>query len=310
MSKKHSPIDDLFNSLYGFYPAKAGTAYEMLVDAAYAITHGGDMKHDQKIKSQYCDTDYQIDGLATSENGSQRMIEAKDYTIRNESVGRGDLQKLQGALTDLNVEGGVFASATDYTKDAKEYAEGSHINPRQVPIELYHIRPSVAEDEDGRIKEILCTINARSLNFTPSCISPIFSEASKDVFDEENLLGKPIRLTLDRIYDSNGSTKFTIMEYSLKLNKLVDIEDHTQTRITGVEQMDNVFIKLETGRLCPISGLEYDIDIEDISYSFAINQEGNPVILVKSHDGSIDTLLTDEQLKKCHFDKNGHMNML
>ena len=38
-------------------------------------------------------------------------------------VGRPDLQKLQGALTDLpQIKEGYFTSATDYSCDAKKYA--------------------------------------------------------------------------------------------------------------------------------------------------------------------------------------------
>ena len=40
------------------------------------------------------------------------MVESKDYTIDDRKVGRPDLQKLQGALTDLpQIKDGIFTSA-------------------------------------------------------------------------------------------------------------------------------------------------------------------------------------------------------
>lgn len=50
------------------------------------------------------------DGLLNGET----MVESKDYTIDDRKVGRPDLQKLQGALTDLpQIKDGIFTSATD-----------------------------------------------------------------------------------------------------------------------------------------------------------------------------------------------------
>ena len=34
---KHSPIDDLYNELFGEYPQKAGTALERLATIAYNV---------------------------------------------------------------------------------------------------------------------------------------------------------------------------------------------------------------------------------------------------------------------------------
>ena len=93
--KKKSPIDNLFFDIFGYYPNKAGTAYEILVAAAIKIITGETIHYDQNLKGIYSKTNYQIDAINESEN---KIIEAKDYTIQNKKVGRPDLQKLQGAL--------------------------------------------------------------------------------------------------------------------------------------------------------------------------------------------------------------------
>lgn len=293
---KSSSIDELFKRLFGYIPKKAGTAYEILSGIANTIVRDAIVKHNQKIKSNFCDTKYQIDGLLSSKDSSQTMIEAKDYTSRNEPVGRGDLQKMQGALTDLEVIDGIFASATGYTKDAKEYAAATYVNPRQIPIELMDIRPSTLDDEKQRIKTIPVNINARGLNFTPDCIQPIFGENARKFAHQNNLCGNPI--SLYTIYDKDGRAIFTVEDYAKGLNRFVDINDHNQREISGSTLMKGAYLLLGNGMLCPIDGLRYKIDIFDVNTEFSITQEGKPVLLIKSLYGPVNKLLTDEQLKK------------
>src|SRR6188474_416562 len=136
-----SPIDELFKEMFGYYPNKAGQGYELIVAAAIHIVTGEQTSSNDHYRGLYSGTDYQIDAVISNED-VKHMVEAKDYTINNRKVGRGDLQKMQGALTDLDFERGVFASATDYTNPAKKYSRGTDINPIQKGIDLYHIRPS------------------------------------------------------------------------------------------------------------------------------------------------------------------------
>lgn len=296
--KELSQIDKLFYKLMGYCPAKAGAAYEIISDAVYAIVKGVNVKHNQFIKTQYCDTKFQLDGLAQADNGDKQMIECKDYTISNSPVGRGELQTLQGALTDLDVTSGVFTSATDFTEDAKEYAKGTYKNPKQVGIDLMHVRPSQDSDRKGRIEKICCTINARGLDFKSNCIKPIFGKGAKEIFEKQGLIGKPLSLKLEYIFNSKGEPQTSIHDYTLGLNKLVKLDDHTQTKIQGKDLMDDACISLADGTLCPIEGMLYDIPIYDFNYEFTINQKGEPVILVKSQDGTTDKLITDKQLKE------------
>lgn len=227
MDKKKSTVDELFYQLYGYCPKKAGTALEILSGIAYSIINKDVVvKHDQKIKSDFCDTAYQLDGLVARPDGANEMIEAKDYTARNERVGRGDLQKMQGALTDLDVQRGKFVSATDYTKDAKEYAKGTQQNRRQVPIDLFQIYPSTKEDEKGRVKEIVVSMNVRCLDFASSQIIPIFDEKGLEFLKSHGFSNRHLALRIDSIYDKNGKVIQSIMEFTRDLNKLVDIKDH------------------------------------------------------------------------------------
>lgn len=212
---------------------------------------------------------------------------------------------MQGALTDLNVQNGIFTSATDYTKDALEYAKGTYRNQRQVPIDLMHVRPSVEEDEKERIKEIVVGVNVRGLNFSPSSIKVNFGERGLDFLRNNGFAGQSLNLCLDTIYGKNGNTMLTIPEYTTELNKLVNAQDHSQKEIVGETKMNDAYIKIENDILCPIAGLSYKIAIYDFNYEFSITQDGKPVLLIKSVDGSVNKLLTDEELKKYMVDEDG-----
>lgn len=91
-----SPIDELFYSLMGFYPTKEGAAYEIISAAALSLLEHREAKHNQFLIGLSA-SQYQLDGLIENDT----MIESKDYTKRGAKVGRDDLQKMEGALTDL-----------------------------------------------------------------------------------------------------------------------------------------------------------------------------------------------------------------
>lgn len=51
-----------------------------------------------------------------------------------------------------------------------------------------------------------------------------------------------------------------------------------------------------------IDAIQYKIPTYTDVCTFSINQDGHPVLLIKSEDGSINKLFTDQQLKQYVFD--------
>ena len=301
---KHSPIDDLYYELFGEYPQKAGTALERLATIAYNEICAQSTMVDQHIKGTYSGTDYQLDGLAVR-NGRQEMIEAKDYSISGEKVGRDDIQKLNGALVDLDaVHRGVFASATDYTKPAVEYAMASEKMPHSKPIDLYQVRNSTELDEEGRIKVIHVEINAFWLDFDTGIYKPIFTKNGRDSILHDYPKGAELAYTLSEFTDQEGNVKKTIAELSSTTNKEVKM-DADQKVVEGVWDLQGLYVRFPNGKYYEIARLEYSIPIAVCKESFDITREGKACLLVKSQDGVINTLLTDEQLKQYHFKDDG-----
>ncbi len=289
-----SPIDQLYEEIMGDVPAKAGTAYERLATAAYVLVHGVDAKFNQYLTG-LTGSRYQLDGLASSDT----MIEAKDYTIRGEKVGREDLQKQEGALVDLpSIKKGVFASATDYTSESDKYAEGSGINPMMKEITIYEIRPSTEEDKKGRVWTIEVRFNAAWLDITPENVRPVYVKGEIERLNS-NLLskgykeGEPIKLTSTELYDASGNVLTTILDFTRNHQPHIsDIVD----KVTEMIPFPS-YLKIE-GDMYAIKGLKYcDVPIERISEVFTIEKHGNAKLLVKSEKDGVNKLVTDIELR-------------
>ena len=295
MSYEKSPIDEFFYGIYGFYPEKAGQAYELLVNAALKIINkDSDVKYNQFKEGIYSQQKYQLDGI----KDDKESIEAKDYTIRNEKVGTPDVQKQEGGLIDLPYEGGIFASATGYTRNAEKYAEGTYKNPNGKPIDLYDIRPSTEEDEEGRIKTIIVNINSIYLDFNNWTVTPIFTKESRD--ELLNQFGENrIPIMMGAIYNSDKSIFITVKDWTNSLNSLINFENNNDVLI-GETDFSNKYILIQDA-LYGISKIRYQIPIRRDSQELRIEQDGNACLLVKNSDGTTNTLLTDVQLKNINF---------
>lgn len=291
-----SPIDELFNELYGYYPNKSGQSFEMIVAAAFKLLMQTDIGYDQRIRGDFSETVYQLDGLIESKS----MIEAKDFTIHDKKVGRDDIQKLQGALTDLPIEKGIFASATDYTKPAQKYADSSLKNPMQKPIELFHIRPSTLTDETGRIKKIVINMSMHIPNYTNSKMQLVWTKDGVEKLIKNDLANKNIPFSIDRFYDKNGLTLETVHDLTKFHPPGTNWEKDFVAK--GCWIIRDGFIKYENDYY-PIIGLEYEVPYSVTEpREIVVESDGNPRLYIKNMDGSIDKLISDKDLKKVKFE--------
>jgi hypothetical protein len=301
MSYEKSPIDIFFYELFGDYPSKAGQSYELIVTGVLKLLNKeSTVLYDQQIRGIFSNQKYQIDGVL----GSEKIIEAKDYTLRKSKVGRPDVQKLEGGLVDLPCTDGIFASATGYTRNARSYAKGTISNPITKKIDLYEIRPSTLVDETGRIKTIILKLIITLLDFEKANWSPEISE--------ENIKMLPILLKgtheikIESIYNPDGTIHITIPQWTETLNSQVNLEDD-EKEITGFEKFNGKCLNI-AGKLIPIIGMKYTIPIIKTERTIEIEQSGNACLYIKNEEGEIDTLLTDLDMKALVF-SNGNVEI-
>lgn len=290
-----SVIDNLFNEIYGYMPAKDGQAYEMLATVVMKILgEKNDAFHDERLRGKFSQTLYQIDTLLKSSAGDL-MGEAKDYTDRGAKVGRADLQKLGGALNDVEVDGGLFFSATDYTKPAKKYAEAAEQIVGK-KIDLFHLRPSIERDEEGRIKTIIVTMVAYLPDYMNAKFSPVFTpegnEKIKSLLSTGVLNEGSFHMLLHTIYDEHGSELTTIHNLAS-----CDFGGGFDESAKGSFILHGGHIKIKD-HLVGIFGITYDVPYKTITEDIIIETKGIPKLLIKDEKGNIDKLITDEDLKR------------
>lgn len=290
---QRSEIDELFFRLMGYYPKKAGEAYEIISAAALGIIRDQSAEHNKYLQGLSGGRPYQLDGLLNGET----MVESKDYTIDDRKVGRPDLQKLQGALTDLpQIKDGIFTSATEYSRDALKYAQGTETNEAQKEITAVDVRPSTPDDEKGRVMKIHVTMNFSAPDFDRGKTSFIYADGAKKLIEDymrshgmtEYMFGT------DVLYDESGKFLKTIADLSRENQpKFTDDDDY----VSGEFPID-AYIKF-CEILVPIKGIAYtDVPIARGKEDFVIEMRGNATILIKSDKLGVNKLITDVDLKK------------
>lgn len=300
-----SPIDKLFEEIFGSSPSKSGTAFEMLAAIVTHMVSGGDVKHDDKLRGQFSKTLYQLD-VHQKTDSSSAMGEAKDYTSRNGKVGRSDLQKLGGALPDLkDIDQGTFFSATGYTKPAKQYANESQ-NIVGKPITLYGLRPSTEVDEQGFIKTIMITMHITipqplSAKWQPH-ITPNGQEAL-NVLLKEGEEKTEYRIGLHCFYDKDGSEKLSLQE--LTSRGYGDINEETG-KSHACFVLANHYIDIN-GVLAEIYGLEYEIPYSYQKQVIRISDDSENRLVLLDSEGIPIKIITDNNLREYEFDKNGNL---
>ena len=287
-----SLYDDLYYELTGSYLAKEGAAYEKLSAAVIGILQKKGVSHDMRIRGQSGSV-YQIDGLVEK----IIMIEAKDYAKRNHKVSRSDLQKQEGALIDLpRVGEGYFASATGYTKPARQYAEGTKTNEHAKPITPFNIRKSTVEDEKGRIKVIAVKMDFASVEYRPDEFQIVwYDDQVRQAFESalKAIGNDSIGLSFSYLYDDEGNPSITIEEISRSQQPTFKEGEAEVEGMFTVEANIKAF-----DRLFKIKGIRYKADIVHHIKNFEVKKEGEALLLAQCEDLSIDTLLTDREIKE------------
>lgn len=291
--KQKSEIDELFFRLMGYYPNKSGEAYEIISVATLGIVKQLEAEHNMFLQGDSAGRPYQIDGLL---NG-KIMVESKDYTIECKKVGRPDMQKMQGALTDLpEIKEGFFTSATDYSRDAIKYTQGTETNERHKEITTFDIRPSTQEDKKGRVLSINVTIKWAMPNFERGRTSFLFAEGGVDMINDymQQHGISECQLTATDLFDKDEHVLTTIADLSHNNQPMYD--DDTEV-VSGVILID-AYLKFYD-IFVPIVGISYaDVPIVRGTENFVIKAQGDATILIKSGKAGINKLITDVDLKK------------
>ncbi|MCF6764018.1 restriction endonuclease [Pseudomonas fragi] len=298
-----SPIDELYQMIFGYVPKKAGTAFERLAAiATYVTEEDGVVRHDAALKGAHSGSRYQVDVLHQSAE-AKTMGEAKDYTYRGGKVGRSDLQKLAGALVDLpDVAKGVFWSATDYTKPARQYAQMAK-GMTGKEILLRGLRESTGFDEQGFIKSI-CVKGTYQI--------PKLAEAIWTVHLSPQGKAKLLGLISDdetRV-EFSGIINDFLNSSGVKITSIFELTSGGYGNIgeDGVSRgcfwLPDHYI-WATKVLVSICGLEYEIPYDIQTTTFEITDNSTYRLVVLDETGAPVRILTDEKIREFDFNSDG-----
>jgi len=289
-------MDDFFADIYGWKPIKRGAGYELLVGAVLKILNKeASIANNVFVRSEYSADKFQSDILIEQEDST--FVEAKDYASK---VGREDVQKLAGALLVVPQEKGMVATGGGFTRNAIQYVKDCQHNPSAKPIDLYIIRPSTEGDIKGRVTEIHIKLIIESMDYAKAKFEPSFTEEAAKIFGEMGFKkDEKLSFKFDGFYRSDGSVIETFRD--LTSNKLV-VDPQGGGYSGEWRYQEKTFIKVRD-RLVPINYLAYHIPIT-LTKEKIVSKAGEPCILVRSNDGSIDKIISKEELKRIKFEKD------
>jgi len=111
-----------------------------------------------------------------------------------------------------------------------------------------------------------------------------------------------VSLKMDTIYNYDGSVFLSIGDWTKSLNYEYTLDDGKE-EITGEAKFNGKYLKINE-HLIELQGISYIVPIQKSKEKFKIQQDGNACLYVKNEDGTVDTLLTDIQMKNVVFDND------
>jgi hypothetical protein len=137
------------------------------------------------------------------------------------------------------------------------------------------------------------------LNFKKALVTPIFTKDGYSTMGKMFPEGK-ISIKIDAIYNTDGSIFISMEDWTYSLNSEYNLKEEI-TEITGKADFDDKCIKVNS-QLIGIQGINYKVPIQKSTEKFEIQKDGKSCLYVKNEDGTVDTLLSDIQMKSVKFD--------
>lgn len=306
MIENYKNMDAVFEQIFGYKPSKRGKGFEMLVGAVLKIINeANDVTHNVKKTGLFSPDRYQIDVLV-DDNEESLFVEAKDYSERKRKTGRGDAQKLAGALNNLDIDKGLLISATGFTSPTIKYSKSTKVNPNAKEINICLIRPASKKDTENLIFELAVDATFQMMDHSKSKSDMLLNQESlnkamKELKKEGLGIGKH-ESRVDKFFDKNGNHLAYVHDIiTTKLPSEVE-GTHKGTWIPKVE----TFVKFK-GKLIKIDGVEYEFIYNTHTIKDFVHIKEEPILIAKSEDLELDYIITKRQLEGITFEASGNI---
>lgn len=307
MLNSYKNMDAVFEQIFGYIPSKKGKGLELLAGAVLKIINEAkDVTHDVKKSGLYSSDFYQIDVLVDDSKDSL-FVEVKDYSERNSKTGRADVQKLAGALNNLDIDKGVLISSTGFTKPTIQYSKSTKFNPKAKEINLCLIRPATEQDTKNLIFEIVIDASFQMLDHSKSKTKIVLEQNSLNKALERlkkgGLKAGLYEIRVKEFFDKNGQHLSYVQEViTTKLPSEVEGK-HMGTWYPKVE----TYVKFK-GILIQLNAVEYEFVYNTHTIKDFVHIKEEPLLVAKSEDLGLDYIITKRQLNGITFESNGNIS--
>lgn len=295
-------MDNIYDSHLINEKLKVGTKYERLAAVVYKIFEEEDVViHDLRLRGEGKTAKHQIDVTIEKQDNRKRvLVECKDY---ENVIGIGIIRDFYGAIVQIKPDDAIVVTTKGFTRGAIQFAKDEN-------IKLAILKEFNEKDWKGRVRSLV--INMRMIFMeTPHITSWLIADRSR--LDEVNAelrsnLGneKNINTTETYFYNENGDETETFQQVLAPIfNSFQWVAGQTTK---GKYEFDEIRYITLCGVSIPVRGFEYEFKSHD-SVCTTIIDEGAKVatLLYKMIDGTIDTIIFDQQLEKWTFDEDGQV---
>jgi hypothetical protein len=112
-------------------------------------------------------------------------------------------------------------------------------------------------------------------------------------------IGEVHRIPIDRLVDADGQLILTIEQLTSQ-----GLGETVSDEAFGCFWLPEHYVAMEKN-LIQLHGIEYRVPFLDQTEHIEIVAQGEPKILMRSDDGTVNKIFTDEQLRTMEFDEDG-----
>lgn len=258
-------IEDLHEAVFGFRPAKPGTAYERLAAVVLAALGWSDVVFNTIERPKDRRAKHQLDVTARHPNGSvERMIvECKDW---DKVVGKATLDALVGVRKQVKSDAAAVITTKGFTLGARMVALDED-------IALVRLRAFDPTNPERFIRKVVVTM---------SMLMPTFSDFDLEFVPGQARAGSVhVRLDgADRLLAVDGSPAETIADV---------LRAHAAPLEAGAFRRRAAFashrlIPVVDGDPLEVSALEWTETLVEAKHEIVTEGRGNPVLVVEQLD--------------------------
>ncbi len=289
-------VEDLHAALFGFRPAKAGTAYERLSAVVLATRGWQDVTHDVTETPAQRLASHQLDVTCHHPTGEveRLIVECKDW---NRTVGEATLNQIVGVRAQTGADAAMVITTQGFTAGA--IAVGVDED-----IALVRLRAFDHSNPVPYVKTITLTIvmvgsthTDLKVHVMPGHSMP--SDASTRV---SAWTGDPL-LHLD------GSPAETLMD--LLAEHGAKIDDEVGSRPRSVAFPDGRLLPVSGGDPIALGGLSWTETLHRSPHTTTTEAQGEPMLVLEQLDehGALDSgqIIVDQELYAWNIDSDGRV---